>query len=394
MTREELHKLIDSEYDKLESLPSGHTLYDLEVRIELIKQKVGQALLQSQAGVSNDRRKKKKILTRSGEIDVLHDSIYSMKGTPFGYSPLVQEDMLHLSQLSVYKDASETFTRFTNSKIDSSQYQRVVQFYGVELADVIDVVAQKDSASAVHYTMVDGSMILTDEGWKETKVGRHFHSNDILKVGNETRREIMHSIYHAQMIDSEVFKSNMGHLLENAIPKGSKHVFINDGAIWIENWIHECYPNAISILDFFHGNEHVADAVKVVVFDNKEQKKLMEQYKQMLLEGKVLEVANLLEAKAEEIGKDIDGILQYLRRNAYRMQYDQYLELGLMIGSGAIEAAHRTVIQSRMKLSGQRWAKTGVDAMLKLRTRYESGRWSEVKNKVLEINFKQLNKAA
>lgn len=60
MTREELHKLIDSEYDKLESLPSGHTLYDLEVRIELIKQKVGQALLQSQAGVSNDRRKKKK----------------------------------------------------------------------------------------------------------------------------------------------------------------------------------------------------------------------------------------------------------------------------------------------------------------------------------------------
>lgn len=338
--------------------------------------------------------KKKKILTRSGEIDVLHDSIYSMKGTPFGYSPLVQEDMLHLSQLSVYKDASETFTRFTNSRIDSSQYQRVVQFYGVELADVIDVVAQKDSASAVHYTMVDGSMVLTDEGWKETKVGRHFHSNDILKVGNETRREIMHSIYHAQMIDSEVFKSNMDHLLENAIPKGSKHVFINDGAIWIENWIHECYPNAISILDFFHGNEHVADAVKAVVSNNKEQKKLMEQYKQMLLEGKVLEVANLLEAKAEEIGKDIDGILQYLRRNAYRMQYDQYLELGLMIGSGAIEAAHRTVIQSRMKLSGQRWAKTGVDAMLKLRTRYESGRWSEVKNKVLEINFKQLNKAA
>lgn len=59
MTREELHKLVDFEYDKLESMPSGHTLYDLEVTVETIKQKVDQALLQSRVGGSNNRRKKK-----------------------------------------------------------------------------------------------------------------------------------------------------------------------------------------------------------------------------------------------------------------------------------------------------------------------------------------------
>lgn len=337
---------------------------------------------------------KKKILTRSGEIDVLHDSIYSMKDTPFGYSALVQEDMLHLAQLSVYKDAAHTFTRFTNVKIDPSQYQRVVQFYGGELDDVIEVAAQKAPTPAVQYTMVDGSMVLTDQGWKETKVGRHFHSDDIMKVGSQTRHAISHSIYHAQMTDSEVFTSNMDRLLSKAVPKGSRHVFLNDGAIWIENWIKERYPNAISILDFFHGNEHVAEAIKVVVSDKKKQKKCMQEYRQMMLEGKVLQVANLLEAKAKKTRKPIDGILHYLRRNAYRMQYAEYRKMGLMIGSGAIEAAHRTVIQSRMKLSGQRWAKTGVDAMLKLRTRYESDRWCEVKKKVLQINFKHLNKAA
>ena len=105
------------------------------------------------------------------------------------------------------------------------------------------------------------------------------------------------------------------------------------------------------------------------------------------MEGKVLEVAALLEANAKQVGKDIGGILQYLRRNAYRMEYDKYRERGLMIGSGAIEAAHRTVIQSRMKLSGQRWAKAGVDAMLKLRVRYESKRWCEVKNEVRLFKF-------
>lgn len=59
MTREELHKLIDSEYDKLESEPMDN-LYELELKIEAIKQKVGQALLQSQVGDTKDRRKKKR----------------------------------------------------------------------------------------------------------------------------------------------------------------------------------------------------------------------------------------------------------------------------------------------------------------------------------------------
>ena len=337
---------------------------------------------------------KKKIVTRSGDIEISHDSVYSMKGTPFGYSPLVQEDMLHLSQLCVYKDASETFMRFTDIEINPSQYQRMVQYYGDQLGDMIEVAPQTESVTAIHYTMVDGSMVLTDDGWKEVKLGRHFTSDDIQKVGSEKRQEISCSTYHAQMVDSDSFIASMDRIIERAVHKGHEHVFLNDGAIWIENWIRENHPASISILDFWHGEAHVNDAVKIITPESKEQKKLMAAYKEMMLEGKVLEVAALLEANAKQVGKDIGGILQYLRRNAYRMEYDKYRERGLMIGSGAIEAAHRTVIQSRMKLSGQRWAKAGVDAMLKLRVRYESKRWCEVKNEVFKVNFKCLANAA
>ncbi|MCC5946153.1 MAG: hypothetical protein JJT94_14580 [Bernardetiaceae bacterium] len=45
---------------------------------------------------------------------------------------------------------------------------------------------------------------------------------------------------------------------------------------------------------------------------------------------------------------------QYFKKNRYRMDYAQYLAKGWCIGSGAIESAHRTLIQERMKLSGQR----------------------------------------
>ena len=67
MTREDIHKLVDSEFDKLGLLPDGHTLYDLEVLVEMIKERVGQALLQSQSGRSNDRRKKKDLDTQRGD---------------------------------------------------------------------------------------------------------------------------------------------------------------------------------------------------------------------------------------------------------------------------------------------------------------------------------------
>lgn len=59
MTREELHKLIDSEYDKLDNLPSGQSLYDLETTVEEIKRRLGKALLESRTGTTKDRRKKK-----------------------------------------------------------------------------------------------------------------------------------------------------------------------------------------------------------------------------------------------------------------------------------------------------------------------------------------------
>jgi len=60
------------------------------------------------------------------------------------------------------------------------------------------------------------------------------------------------------------------------------------------------------------------------------------------------------------------------------MQYKEYLEARLFIGSGAIEAAHRTVVQSRLKKSGQRWSVIGAQNMLDLRVAYMSNQWQNV----------------
>jgi hypothetical protein len=62
------------------------------------------------------------------------------------------------------------------------------------------------------------------------------------------------------------------------------------------------------------------------------------------------------------------------------MNYKTYKQMGLLIGSGPIEAAHRNVIQQRMKRSGQRWTKEGLQQIANLRVASKSNQWDSVVN--------------
>jgi hypothetical protein len=61
------------------------------------------------------------------------------------------------------------------------------------------------------------------------------------------------------------------------------------------------------------------------------------------------------------------------------MDYQCYKNIGAgIIGSGAIESAHRTVVQKRMKQSGQRWTNRGAQNMLNLRVLSMNKQWGKV----------------
>jgi len=70
--------------------------------------------------------------------------------------------------------------------------------------------------------------------------------------------------------------------------------------------------------------------------------------------------------------------LNYLNTNKKRINYGLFKEKGYLIGSGAIEAAHRDVIQKRLKLSGQRWTMAGAQQVANLRVADKSNRWNMV----------------
>jgi len=70
----------------------------------------------------------------------------------------------------------------------------------------------------------------------------------------------------------------------------------------------------------------------------------------------------------KRVGKNSEKankLITYYSKNKDRMKYPDYEKIGCgIIGSGAIESAHRTLIQKRMKQSGQRWSSRGAQTCL------------------------------
>lgn len=68
---------------------------------------------------------------------------------------------------------------------------------------------------------------------------------------------------------------------------------------------------------------------------------------------------------------------RYLRKHAVWMQYADYRQQGLQIGSGVTEAACKTVFAERLKRSGMTWRHDGGQVILDLRVLVLSGVWHE-----------------
>jgi hypothetical protein len=221
-------------------------------------------------------------------------------------------------------------------------------------------------------------MILTrDEGWKEVKVGRMFTSGSCIDP-NGKASWIRHSQYVAHLGNCKDFTTQMDTLIESYGRLDKRLVFIADGGTWIKNWVDDAFPQAVSILDYYHVCEHLHDFANTIFKEEKKLKKWTDKQKELLLESKATKViANIKKLDSEN--KEALSLINYYSNNIERMDYKAYKNIGVgLIGSGAIESAHRTVVQKRMKQSGQRWSNKGAQNMLNLRVLRMNEQWGKV----------------
>jgi 3'-phosphoadenosine 5'-phosphosulfate sulfotransferase (PAPS reductase)/FAD synthetase len=98
----------------------------------------------------------------------------------------------------------------------------------------------------------------------------------------------------------------------------------------------------------------------------------------LLLESQTqLVIENIQSTEGKE--KDKKELINYYQNNIDKIYYKRYRQIGCdIIGLGAIESAHRTVIQKRIKLSEQHWNKNGSQNMLQLRIISMNKPWHKV----------------
>lgn len=73
----------------------------------------------------------------------------------------------------------------------------------------------------------------------------------------------------------------------------------------------------------------------------------------------------------------------YLRKRTKWMRYHEYKRVGIPLGSGVTEAACKTLVAQRLKLSGMRWKKPGSQVILDLRAELLSGTWENANRQIL-----------
>lgn len=332
---------------------------------------------------------KKKLQTRYNEIEMDNHHKYS-SDLPFNkISPYLQSKMLLMGQHTDYHGGVTLLKMLLDVDISQTQLFRVTNHYGEASGDIMEeeLVSVQSSETDIVYAQNDGSMILTrepkdgrDGSWQEVKLCRVYHREERLSSGK--RCWIDHSDYIAHIGSHKEFQQKAEHLIDPWEHLGERLVFISDGASWIHRWQKEQYPKATQILDFYHAMEHLATFAGLAIADGNHRKEWLELRRKELLESKLDElfqkIADCAKDQSVTVKKQKDKLIKYYKKNSERMDYKSYQQRGLQIGSGAIEAAHRNVIQKRLKLSGQRWTKSGAQNVLNLRACYMSGRWDKV----------------
>ncbi len=175
------------------------------------------------------------------------------------------------------------------------------------------------------------------------------------------------------------FAARLGRLIHRTgLGDAEEVVVLSDGATWIVNVCQEMLPGPriTYVLDLWHALDYAGDALKVLVADQGERKRRIEEIRDELKAGRVHEVIAWLEPFRDR-GKDVAACIDYYRNNQDRMQYDQYIRRGMQVGSGVVESLGRQLVGKRLKQPGSHWTKAGANRLMAIKACLHNNRWAD-----------------
>ncbi|MCB9629694.1 MAG: hypothetical protein H6725_20180 [Sandaracinaceae bacterium] len=159
-----------------------------------------------------------------------------------------------------------------------------------------------------------------------------------------------------------------------------------DGAPDLRTHLLERFPKARHLTDFFHVAEHLAAALRLL-FPDDDARRATERaswcHKLKHKEGTPFRLWRWLR---DEMKRELDPVSPWAKREVEKhaeyiynqrpwMKYPQAVAANAAIGSGPVEAACKTLVTQRLKISGATWSRIGAAGVLYLRSLLQSDRF-------------------
>jgi len=310
------------------------------------------------------------------ELPPLAETLDLGSGT---YSPWIVESAVLIGGEGPFRTAARLLTHVTGVAMSAATVRRASQAAGATMcqlelafAETVRVTgAMPDLSPDVPLQLsIDGSLVhLRDEGWREVK---------LLAIGERPAGEagLTQLTYAATLGRATVFGDEaVGELGRRGVPQATDVVTVNDGAVWIQEFVDLHCPQAQRVLDFAHAAGSLADAAKATWTDESIVAGWFATQRHELLTG---DPDQVLAALAQLPASDQrDTSLSYLARRRDQIAYRAFTDQGWPIGSGCVERGQRHIVQDRLKGRGMRWDGAGATAMLAVRIVVANDRWDE-----------------
>jgi hypothetical protein len=234
------------------------------------------------------------------------------------------------------------------------------------------------------YVSMDGTMVHTHEdGWKEMRLGAVYTTTAAPSKKRPDQLDIRarDASYFADFADPASFGRGLwAEAYRRGVSQTKEVVAIGDGAHWIWDQVHEHFPQAIEIVDWYHATSYIWTIAHALHGEGTDAAKAWARSPlDDLWDGKTDAVLAHLQGYVNHsaAGEAARSAITYYTNNKERMNYPVYRAKNIQIGSGCIESSCEHVLGSRLKQAGMIWNVEGARAVAKVRTRLKSGRWDE-----------------
>ena len=198
--------------------------------------------------------------------------------------------------------------------------------------------------------------------------------------------EILGTRYYSRMPEhkKKTLKTQLTQALEHVLAKrpSLEVIKIADGAK--DNWtyLEDTLAQGECVLDFYHASEHLFAAMEVIYGKGDPRTTTQHAKYRVLLRDDEQGVDKVLRHLRYQLRKTphkkaLKAEVTYFSRQRHRCRYAQLKAENKPIGSGVVEAACKSIVQLRLKRSGQRWDDAGGQAILTFRSLVKSNQFDQ-----------------